>query len=165
MQLILGIDPGFYGAWCVVEHSSGKVVRVEPTPLVVAGKKPHYDLTELAQIRAWVGLQEAAVRVVLEVPPAMPLQSSVATSRQFTGYGLWLGLFAGYRLELVTPATWKRLLGLSKDKQESVIVAHGLYPEAMVGTQVLSKRQREGVAEALLLAEYGRRLVPGAGSS
>jgi len=160
MQLILGIDPGFHGGWCAVEQSSGKVVRVEPTPLVRGLVKPQLDFLELAQIRVWVGLQDAAIRVLIETPPAIPYQSSVTTARQFTGYGVWLGLFAGYRMELVTPARWKQALGLSKDKDASILKAHLLYPEVMAQARILPRVNRDGLAEAMLLAEYGRRLLP-----
>ncbi len=159
--LIVGIDPGFDGAWCVIDQKGGAVRQLTSMPLISGTKLPEYDLAELAQIPWYLACQEGvSIRVIIEKPIPMPRQNVIATARQFAGYGLWLGLLAGYRMELIEPLKWKKALGLSKDKSASLALAALLYPAEMAGVREMSKAKREGLAEALLIAEYGRRTIP-----
>jgi crossover junction endodeoxyribonuclease RuvC len=52
-------------------------------------------------------------------------------------------------IDLVTPATWKRALGLSSDKRASLDKARLLFP-----TADLHLAKHDGRAEALLLAHW-----------
>jgi crossover junction endodeoxyribonuclease RuvC len=58
--------------------------------------------------------------------------------------------------ELVMPATWKRALGLDQDKCRSLDKARALFPQAP-----LDRARDNGRAEAMLLAEWGRRRLVG----
>ena len=56
------------------------------------------------------------------------------------------------RVEMVLPQVWKKALGLKADKEESLIMARQLFPDAL-----LNLKKHHGKAEALLIAEYARR--------
>ncbi len=75
-------------------------------------------------------------------------------------YAMWpLFLHSrGFRVDLVTPSRWKKLLGLTgKEKEDSRLLALTLFPRA----PLLLKKDNDK-AEALLLIEYARRvLYPG----
>lgn len=58
-------------------------------------------------------------------------------------------------VELVTPATWKRSLGLSTDKRASLHKARLLFQPAD-----LALAKHEGRAEALLIAHWALRRAP-----
>jgi hypothetical protein len=81
----------------------------------------------------------------------MPAQG-IASAFQFgVGFGSLLGVLQALhiRIELVTPAVWKRSYGLGKDKHASLHKARLLFP-----TADLHLAKHDGRAEALLLAHY-----------
>ena len=57
------------------------------------------------------------------------------------------------RVEYVLPQAWKKEMGLGKDKEKSLEMARQLFPDAM-----LNLKKHHGKAEALLIAEYARRV-------
>ena len=59
-------------------------------------------------------------------------------------------------LLLITAAVWKRAMGLSQDKAASLDKARLLFPDAS-----LDRKKDHNRAEALLIAEYGRRHLAG----
>jgi Holliday junction resolvasome RuvABC endonuclease subunit len=160
-DIIIGIDPGFEGAIAAIRRT-GEYVCVCNTP-VIAGQakaKKEYNMQaiiasiEELRNRHYIGL------VVIEEPMAMPRQSCVATARQFTGYGMWLGLMAEYKMVTAPPAKWKRALSLNAEKSNCIHAASTLFPQWKLN-ECATKHElslRSGCAEALLLAEYGRRI-------
>ena len=70
------------------------------------------------------------------------------------GFGSILSVLQTLRLplELVTPAVWKRGIGLSSDKRASLDKARLLFP-----TADLTLAKYDGRAEALLLAHWAQR--------
>ena len=54
---------------------------------------------------------------------------------------------SGAKIVIIQPQTWKKALGLSKDKQESLDLAKKLYNETF-------KLSQDGLAEALLIWHY-----------
>jgi hypothetical protein len=100
--------------------------------------------------------------VVLENIHSMPKQG-VASSFSFgKGFGMWLGIIAAFKLpmELVSPQRWKKeiLVDMGQGKDASRFKAIALFPSI---AEQLSRKKDDGRAEALLLAEYGRRLRKG----
>ena len=73
------------------------------------------------------------------------------------GFGLWLGILAGLGIPhtLVTPQAWKKemMQGMG-DKDAARIRAQELFPHCV---DSLSRKKDIGRADALLIAEYGRR--------
>jgi hypothetical protein len=143
---ILGIDPGAKGAIAMVQP----MVEVWDLPASAA------DLADL--LRAIQG-DHAAEVVFIERQWPRPGEGGPNAFKQGVGYGQILGVLAACRVPVreVTPQAWKKALGLSyeatdpKEKKErSRTLARQLFPEANVS--------RVDKAEALLIAEYGRRL-------
>jgi crossover junction endodeoxyribonuclease RuvC len=92
----------------------------------------------------------------------MPKQG-VASSFTFgEGFGIWKGIIAAFQLpvELVSPQRWKKtmLADQGKEKDASRFKAMQLFPSV---ADQLKRVKDDGRAEALLLAEYGRRLRKG----
>ena len=114
--------------------------------------------------------------VALEEPMAMPNQSSRTTAVQFRNFGRIEGVLAatGLAVTLVSPAKWKRDLGLlltpaekydpetqlaltpsrltTARKRKALKMARELWPDAWI-----DRTKDDGRAEALLLAEWLRR--------
>ena len=150
-MLYLGIDPGLTGALGVID-SDGRYVAVYDTPIVrmTLGKKikHDYDLPGMAALLR----QHANSTCIIERAQAMPGQGVVSMFMIGGGYYAWLAMMATLHISyLVIPAvTWKRAIGLSKDKEQSRLRAQQLFPAAD-----LRLKKFHGRAEALLLARYG----------
>jgi hypothetical protein len=93
--------------------------------------------------------------VFVEQPFAMPNQSSSSTGAQFAAYGAILGALGALGLEvhIVTPAAWKRAVGVTADKRSSLDLARTLWPSDADRWFRLAKH--DGRAEAALIAVYG----------
>jgi len=154
-QLYIGIDPGLDGAVGFLD-ATAEAVR---TPTIKVGKRRQYraqEMSEIIQDRLPLGGPGNRF-AILESVHSMPKQG-VASSFSFgRGFGLWEGILValGIPYLLVAPQTWKAVMlrDMPKDKNAAKIQASRLWPEL--------GRLSDGEAEALLMAEYGRRLQIG----
>ncbi len=147
----MAFDPGASGAFAAIDHD-GQLVTVADLPLIRDGRLTFVDAPALVGLMI-EARQGRPARIYIERVSAMPGQG-VASSFNFgVGLGSLLAAcrYVAMPLELVTPAVWKRALGLSRDKRASLDKARLLFP-----TAELHLAKHEGRAEALLLAQYGR---------
>lgn len=147
---VAGIDPGKTGALVILHpDDTCEVFRV---PL--AGKEPLWGEWALT----WrIGLDLARPRlVVIENVGSMPKQGVSSTFKFGESLGFVHALAQAHmpRIEWPTPATWKRKLGLSTDKNASREEARRLMPSL---TPEIARVKDDGVAEAALLAWFGRK--------
>ena len=149
----IGIDPGLNGALAVI-HDDGSVVAVHDTPTLLLrtsrGTKQEYDVPGLVALL--VPYVSPQAHVILEESQAMPGQGTRSMFMVGVGFGVWLGVLAALPLPhtRVRPATWKRAMGLGKDKEAARLRAMQLFPQAD-----LRRKRDHGRAEALLLTWYG----------
>lgn len=142
----IGIDPGKSGALAVIDDEgyvwNTKTFNESDYSLV---------LNEVASA--------PSVRVVLEHVGAMPGQGSVSMFNFGANFGFIKGLLAANNLpyELVRPQKWKRMFSCTSDKNTSVEVAHRLFPNVDLRRTTRCSKPHDGIAEALLMAEYCRR--------
>ena len=156
MALYIGIDCGLDGAVAILCGDAVKVIR---TPTIKVGKRRQCDVGSMVGIlkRYTQASGAGAPFAVLESVHSMPKQG-VASSFSFgRGFGIWEGILVtlGIPYELVSPQAWKKVMlrDTAKDKGAAKLVASRLWP-------ALGKLT-DDEAEALLLAEYGRRLRGG----
>jgi crossover junction endodeoxyribonuclease RuvC len=73
------------------------------------------------------------------------------------GYALWIMALVSLKIprEVIKPADWKRIMLQGRDKELARQRAIELFPAL---TSELTLKKHHGRGEALLLAEYGRRL-------
>jgi hypothetical protein len=93
-------------------------------------------------------------------------QGSVSIFSHGRGYGILEGLVVGLGLkyELVHTLAWQNALtkGLPGDsKSRAAMVAARLFPGLDLRPSVRARKGHEGIIDALLLAEYGRRRLGG----
>lgn len=145
LPLVVGIDPGLSGAIAILD-TAGALHECHDMP--TAGGL--VDCSGLAAILS-IAAQRPGSHVVIEDVHSMPGQG-VASSFKF---GRTMGAIEGVvaTLELprsyVSPAKWKKALGLSKDKGQSRRRAVETWP----GTALAFARVKDdGRAEAALLA-------------
>ena len=91
---------------------------------------------------------------------AMPGQGVTSMFNFGQGFGFILGVLAalGIGVQLVPPGTWKKEFSLvGKDKAASIEVCRRLFPGVNLRASEQCRKDSDGMAEALLMAEYARR--------
>lgn len=94
----------------------------------------------------------------LEHVGAMPGQGVTSMFSFGENFGFIKGLLAANELpyELVRPQKWKKEFGIS-GKNQSVEVCKRLFPSVSLRRTEKCRKDHDGMAEALLMAEYARR--------
>ena len=74
-------------------------------------------------------------------------------------FGMIQGILQAFGIpyELVTPQKWRREFGVTADKNTSIEVCKRLFPDVDLKRTERCKKEHDGMAEALLMAEYARR--------
>lgn len=165
----LGIDPGASGAIGVVCGRHHVVVDIPMLKVERAGStkakkktKTVFDVQEIVRLFRLFNPYKDRVCVILETAQVQVRGKGANAYNGFRvgcNYGMWPLFLAqkGYPVEEVQPGVWKRKMGLtSKDKEASRRKAIQLFPRAS-----LSRKKDHDRAEALLLAEYLKRLQNG----
>ena len=161
---IIGIDPGHDGA--IVElSSSGEVLDIFDMPTYNTGKgsRRAYDLPRLKE-RFMLMDNECVVFIedIKSLPPGIRIQAtySLGYCRGILEMG---SVMRSIRYEFVRALIWQKHFGISKHKgdkkKQSYTIASQLFPSSELKT----KRGRilDGRADALLIAEWGRRHLEG----
>lgn len=98
---------------------------------------------------------------VVEHVGAMPGQGCVSTFHFGENFGWLQGMLFAYNIpyELVRPQKWKKMFSCTSDKNTSIEVAQRLFPGIDLRRTPKCKGPHDGTCEALLMAEYGRRVL------
>ena len=101
---------------------------------------------------------ELAVACVEHVS-AMPGQGVTSMFNFGQNFGYIKGLLEAFQIpyELVRPQKWKKEFGITGDKNSSVEVCKRLFPGVSLRRTERCRKDDDGMAEALLMAEYARR--------
>lgn len=147
-MIYIGVDPGKSGAYAVL-NEQGIVCRV--------GLMDTF-LSEMLKVHHMLGEGEKLFAVVEQVG-AMPKQGVASTFKFGKEAGYVEGVLSARRIpyQTVLPRNWKKEFGLNSDKKKSIEVCRKLFPEVDLVPKGC-KKAHDGMAEALLMAEYGRRL-------
>lgn len=178
-MIYIGIDPGKAGALAEIDEA-GLVRSVVAIPLVSPGGKgrDEYDLHTIATVLKVLrehspdGQVFATVEKSQPLPPAGFGKGGVRAGGSFANFGRgvargweWMLVGLGIGYQLVGPRTWQRLMHAgtpdTDTKVRSIMAAHRLFPAVDLRRTQRSRNDDDGLAEALLLAEYGRRTHQG----
>jgi len=149
---VVGIDPGLSGAIAVLDEDSVDLFDI-PTWNVGEGSRRTYNVPGL------VDLLRSLAPATFVVEHQSPRRENPAVSFKVgLGYGILLGILCALELRhfMVSPQGWQRAMyaGTGKSgKDRSIEVASRLWPNIRI--------TRHDQADALLIAEYGRRLERG----
>jgi len=162
VDVTIGIDPGVGGAVAALD-GRGRLVALDDTPTIMvrSGRRQRraYDVAAMRAAVSRCAAGGTAAHAVIEHQRAMPKQGVASMFSTGYGYGLWVGLLAGLGIPhtVVEPQRWQAamLLGRGDPKARALLAASRLFPSIVI------PRTRHGRADALLLAEYGRRLLSG----
>jgi crossover junction endodeoxyribonuclease RuvC len=154
MSIYAGIDPGQKGALAVISSSNGTVKSDDRWPMPES-------LRDLRSVLHYLRTLKATV--VLEKAQPMPKQGVSSVFSYGVGYGTLIGMLVAFEIPYheVRPAIWKKemLAGEpdKKDKKVSIQVCERLFPDVNLFAGARSTTKSDGIAEAYLMAEYGRR--------
>lgn len=140
----IGIDPG----------ATGAIAAIFPDGECNVWDYPG-DEVALADILTDIRMGRDC-RAVVEQQQAMPKQGVTSMFKLGLNFGAHLGALAALQIAVrtVRPAEWKKgYVPPKSDKGESLTVARRLFP-----TAPLTRKKDHGRAEALLLADYARKV-------
>ena len=165
MVRFIGIDPGLYGA--IVSLDAYGLIRYQSlTPIIqkVEGSKGKSEYNLHAMRDALLAAKaeddsELPAQVIIEQVNAMPHDGVASSFRFGMGFGIWRGLVAALELpiQLVRPMEWQKemLRGRPRGKAtktSATAAALDLWPDIEI-----RRKKDHGLADAALIAEYGRR--------
>lgn len=144
MKTYIGIDPGKSGALALLTED-GQCTVV-----------PFQESAYTAILKAASGPSSVCC---LEKVGAMPGQGVVSMFNFGHNLGYIEGLLQAFDIpyQLVPPQTWKKEFCVTSDKNTSIEVCRKLFPHVCLLPTARSRKPSDGMAEAMLLAEYARR--------
>lgn len=166
-MLYLGVDPGLAGAISALDDA-GRVVRLWPMPVVPAAKgRNHYDLTRICGILRGHPAEELFVTLEKLQPLPPKLGGGIGNFNRGLAHGwAWMLVALGIAHQLVSPQAWQKamLAGQPGEDtgQRSILAAKQLWPLQDLRRTERSRKDDDGIADALLIAEHGRRAHRGA---
>lgn len=142
-MIYLGIDPGKSGALAMIDGDSASVIPFD--------EKDYADNIRICA--------EGGAVCCLEHVSAMPGQGVTSVFSFGENFGFIQGVLManGVKYELVRPQKWKKEFSVTSDKNTSIAVCKRLFPEVSLRRTERSRKDDDGFAEALLMAEYARR--------
>lgn len=149
MRLWAGIDPGLEGCVAVIDQT-GFFVSLFDMP--IRHEKRHKVVAVHLLAEYLEDYKGADVMVEIQNPrPQQGVRASFTTGLNYGRLTATLDML-GMRWDVVQPKNWKQWAGVTKDKETSLALAREKWPEAP-----LTRKKDHDRAEALLIAEYGRR--------
>jgi len=161
---ILGIDPGLDGAvaWIFPDRAEARIV---PTLPAGQSSKRRFDARAMVEYLQCYPVELAILEAVSAAPVAGRVQGTTSMFSFGRGLGLWEGILAALAIPhvAVTPQVWKKsiLAGTARDKPAAIAFAQGFFPDVSLLPGPRCRVPHDGLADALCLAEYGRRLRAG----
>jgi crossover junction endodeoxyribonuclease RuvC len=148
-QVFIGIDPGQSGGIACIDTERGIHYTVPYSDK---------DLIDMCRDESYSG-NTKHIMCCLEKVGAMPGQGVTGMFNFGVSYGYIKGVLEANRIpyQEIPPQRWKKEFGLNSDKAASVDVCRKLYPDVNLLAAPRCKKPHDGMAEALLMAEYARR--------
>lgn len=164
-RTFIGVDPGKQGAIAQIGED-GKVLGFWKMPVAKVGKGV-IDRHALADIFRDLAFGKAATEngpialAAIEEVGSMPGNAAQGMLHYGKGAGMILGMWALLDIPHVEikPSIWKKQLlpGAPEGKDASFVLARQLFPDRDL-LHALRYKNADGIAEAILIAEWARRL-------
>lgn len=141
-MIYMGIDPGLKGGIATIHDTQAKAIPFTRDALKeVCGSLP------------------GEAMCFLEKVGAMPGQGVTSMFNFGTTYGYIMGVLEAFDIpyQLVSPQKWKKHFSLDQDKRRSIETAKRLFPTVSLLSTERCHKENDGMAEALLIALYGKR--------
>ena len=138
----IGIDPGAKGGLAVIRDGGITVAPYEKSRYIeILSRVPTDSVCCLAHVHA------------------MPGQGVTSMFNFGQNFGWVQGVLEamGISYELVQPQKWKKEFSITGDKNSSIMVCKRLFPGVSLLPTERCRKDNDGMAEALLMAEYAKR--------
>lgn len=165
---IIGIDPGFKGG-IVLLNSEGELLEKWVMPIIGSDRnkaKREIDFSELRTIFQQLSELKGSCHCFIEKVHAMPKQGVSSMFKMGLACGAIEAMVAAFNIPYskITPQSWNKAMheGLNKEiktKDRSLIVYKRAYSGVDLFNGPRSGKPHEGVLDALLIAEHGRRIL------
>lgn len=144
-MIYIGIDPGKSGAMAMISNLTKKRVLIP------------FDESVYAKVLR--DCMQEETKACIEHVTAMPKQGVTSMFNFGQNFGYIKGLLEAFQIpyELVRPQKWKKEFSITGDKNSSIEVCKRLFPGVVLRRTERCRKDDDGLAEALLIAEYARR--------
>jgi crossover junction endodeoxyribonuclease RuvC len=159
--IVIGIDPGKTGGIAVLSTEARP--RTFVMPVIMHGARHVLDVPEIRGLLSRFNA-EGKTHVFIEKQQPLPAKMGGGAANYQRGYGLGVleatchGLWLPY--DLIAPIRWQRAILADipgeDTKQRALVAVKRLYPRVEL-VPPKKRKPHEGIVDALLLAEYGRR--------
>ena len=160
---ILGIDPGCYGAFAVVDN--GKPVEIHDMPFVKI-RRGKSDKAEIEGYALANALRDLRIdKCYMEQVTGMTGQAASTSFNFGRACGVIEGTVKalGIAIVMVPPGTWKKMQGIKsggkaggkQNKDNSRLAAISRWPSK---SEYFKRKKDDGRAEACLIADYGYKI-------
>jgi crossover junction endodeoxyribonuclease RuvC len=158
-MICIGVDIGLHGGLAALTPDG---LDLQVMPVVAVGQKHQYDEQALVGWLTSYAVQRA--HIFIEAVHAMPGQGVTSMFTFGAGFGLLRGVCAGLGLsyELVRPQEWQRSMLAGQPQGSEYLVASRLWPNADWRASERARTPHDGLVDAALIAEFGRRRLGGA---
>ena len=159
-MIYMGIDPGQKGGIAIlrVDNDTNKVYQAEAFPYSADKlKELSYNLS-----REWAD----NVLCFVEKVNAMPKQGVTSMFNFGVSFGYIQGVIEAFEIpyQLISPQKWKKHFGLDNDKEKSIRLCKRLFPSVSLLPTERCRKDSDGMAEALLIAQYAKRVNTNTGA-
>lgn len=151
-MIYAGVDPGKSGALSAINENN-EVIFCKPM-------SNENLINSFSELKNYAIQNEDGIIVCVEKVGAMPGQGVTSMFNFGKGAGFIEGVLQTLSIpyQLVPPATWKKSFSLMhKDKSESIRVCKQLFPGVNLLPTSRCRKESDGMAESLLMAEYSKR--------
>ena len=141
----LGIDPGRNGGYAILKDNNIEVYSL-------------FEKQSFLNVCYCLSKKKEKTICCLEKVHAMPKQGTTSMFTFGVNFGWLKGVLDAYEIpyQEIPPQTWKKEFGLNSSKEKSIEVCKQLFPSANLVPHNC-RTAHDGIAEALLMAEYARR--------
>ena len=156
MKYVAGIDPGNTG--CITLYNDDDIVVYDMPILEITRNGKKRSQIDLYDVARFIDKYASDIaHAYIENPQGMPGMASNSTYRLGLNCGIVQMAIASafIPMTLIAPATWKKAMGLSKDKGSSRLKASQIAPKWAANW---SRVKDDGRAESYLIAVYGEKM-------
>lgn len=152
MVVYIGIDPGKNGGYALID--------TEGQTVAYPWDDGEFVLSMRTLSEEFEGKLDGRAVACVEKVGAMPGQgvSSMFAFGKSAGFIEGVLAATGIPYQLVPPRVWKKTFSLGSDKHQSIDVCKKLFPGLDLRRTEKCRKESDGIAEALLICEYARRM-------
>lgn len=145
-MIYLGIDPGKDGGISYIQVAEGKT-------------KAHSFVYSDYMLNLLCSTLRGDIVCCLEQVHAMPKQGVTSMFNFGVEFGYIKGVLEASKIpyQEVSPQKWKKEFSLNGEKEKSIEACKRLFPDVCLLRTEKCRKEHDGMAESLLMAEYARR--------